>query len=286
MMKQIIACVDGSSHAQNVVTMAAWAAGKTDANIALLHVVAPHTEAVAPGDLSGQIGLGAKSDLLEDLAKIDEEHGKLEQRKGQLILEHTQKALADGGASITSLLHRRGDLLEEIQALEANAGLIIIGKRGETAGDDRGHLGANLERVSSGVYKPLLIATQQSTVPRRFLIAYDGRTNSDKAVDFACNSSLLVGLDCHVLKVGTQNSLSDAIVRKARDKLKDVGFDVTASVIEAPSVEAAVKDYTAENDIELLLMGAYGHSPLRRLFLGSTTMAQIEQSKVPVLLFR
>lgn len=286
MMKQIIACVDGSSHAQNVVTMAAWAAGKTDANIALLHVVAPHTDAVAPGDLSGQIGLGAKSDLLEDLAKIDEEHGKLEQRKGQLILEHTRHALADGGASEASLLHRRGDLLEEIQALEPDAGLIIIGKRGETAGDDHGHLGANLERVSSAVHKPLLIATQQSKAPSRFLIAYDGRTNSDKAVDFACQNPLLAGLGCHILKVGTQNSLSDAIVKKARDKLQDAGFTVTASVVDAPSVETAVKDYVAAHDIELLLMGAYGHSPLRRLFLGSTTMVQIAQSKIPVLLFR
>lgn len=285
-MKQIIACVDGSAHAHNVVTMAAWAAGRTEANISLLHVVAPHTDAIAPGDLSGQIGLGAKSDLLEELAQIDEEHGKLEQRKGQLILEHTRHSLTEGGLTEVTLQHRRGDLAEEIQALEDNADMVIIGKRGETAADDHGHLGANLERVSRAVHKPLLIATQQSRPVEKFLIAYDGRTSSEKAVDFACKSPLLKGVQCHLLKVGTENSLSDAIVGKAHKKLEAAGFDVFSHVTDASSVSGAVGDYVSENTIDLLLMGAYGHSPLRRLFLGSTTMAQIAQSKIPVLLFR
>ncbi len=285
-MKKIIACVDGSSHAENVITLAAWAAERTEANVTLLHVVAPHTEAVAPGDLSGQIGLGAKSDLLEELAKIDEEHGKLEQRKGQLILEHAREALEKARASEVDLLHRRGALVEEVQELEASSDLIIIGKRGENAADAHGHLGANLERVSRSTQKPLLIATHKAKPVERFLIAYDGRTNSDKAVDFACKTSLLQGVECHILKVATPNSLSDAIVRKAAKKLSAVGYKVTSSVTEASSVDAAVSDYVAKNAIDMLLMGAYGHSPIRRFFLGSTTMAQIAKSTVPVLLFR
>lgn len=285
-MKKIIACVDGSTHAKNVTTLAAWAASRTGADINLLHVVTPHTDAIAPSDLSGQIGLGAKGDLLEELAKIDEEHGKLEQRKGQLILKHAKRQLAANGSSQVELLHRRGALVEEVQALEADAGLIIIGKRGETAADTHGHLGSNLERVSRASHKPLLIATHQAKPVERFMIAYDGRTNSDKAVDFACANSLLAGLECHLLKVGTVNSLSDAILRKAKEKLVAAGYSVTSSVTDASSVDAAVSDYVATNGIDLLLMGAYGHSPIRRFFLGSTTMAQIARSTIPVLLFR
>jgi len=285
-MKTIIACLDGSAHAENVITMAAWAAGQTGASISLLHMVPSHSEAPVLGDLSGQIGLGAKSDLLEELTKIEQEHGKLEQKKGQLILSHAKEALTNLGAKSAETLHRRGELVDEIQQQESEADLIIIGKRGETKTDAQGHVGANLERVSRAVHKPLLIATHQSKPVERFLVAYDGRASSDKAVDFAVSSPLFKGLDCHLLKVGADNSLSDAILRKAKTKLEDAGFTVKATIADVDSVDKAVTDYITENGINMLLMGAYGHSPLRRFFLGSTTMAQISQSKVPVLLFR
>jgi len=285
-MKTIIACLDGSAHADDVVTMAAWASGQTGANVSLLHMVLPHSDAPVSGDLSGQIGLGAKSHLLEELTKIEQEHGKLEQKKGQLILDHAKQALAAQSSAPIELLHRRGALVDEIQQMEASIDLVIIGKRGETKTDLQGHVGANLERVSRAVHKPVLIATHQAKPVKRFLIAYDGRASSDKAVEFAVTSPLLKGLECHLLKVGTENSLSDAILRKAKAKLEDAGYSVKATVADAPSVDQAMTDYVANNGIDLLLMGAYGHSPLRRFFLGSTTMAQISQSKVPVLLFR
>jgi nucleotide-binding universal stress UspA family protein len=37
---------------------------------------------------------------------------------------------------------------------------------------------------------------------------------------------------------------------------------------------------------ELLVMGAYGHSPLRTFILGSTTTALMRACRVSVLLFR
>lgn len=285
-MKTIVACLDGSAHADDVITMAAWAAGQTGANVSLLHMVLPHSEAPVSGDLSGQIGLGAKGHLLEELTKIEQEHGKLEQKKGQLILDHAKQALAAQCSAPIELLHRRGALVDEIQQMEESLDLVIIGKRGETKTDLQGHVGANLERVSRAVHKPVLIATHQAKPVKRFLIAYDGRASSDKAVDFAAASPLLKGLECHLLKVGADNSLSDTILGKAKTKLEDAGFSVKATIADAPSVDQAMTDYVATNGVDLLLMGAYGHSPLRRFFLGSTTTAQISQSKVPVLLFR
>lgn len=285
-MKTIIACLDASAHAEDVITMAAWASGQTGATISLLHMVPSHAEAPVSSDLSGQIGFGAKGDLLEELTRIEQEHGKLEQKKGQLILSHAKQALADLGATSVERLHRRGEVVDEIQQQEAGADLIIIGKRGETKTDTQGHVGANLERVSRTVHKPLLIATHQSKPVKRFLIAYDGRASSDKAVDFAISSALLTGLECHLLKVGADNSLSDAILGKAKTRLEEAGFPVKATIADVHSVNQAVTDYMAVHEVDLLLMGAYGDSPLRRFFLGSTTMTQISQSKVPVLLLR
>jgi nucleotide-binding universal stress UspA family protein len=38
--------------------------------------------------------------------------------------------------------------------------------------------------------------------------------------------------------------------------------------------------------IQLLVMGAYGHSPIRHLILGSTTTTMVRTCHVPVLMFR
>ncbi len=285
-MKTIIACLDGSAHADDVITLAAWASGQTGAKVSLLHMVPPHSHAPVSADRSGQIGLGAKSHLLEELTKIEQEHGKLEQKKGQLILDHAKQALAARSNATIELLHRRGTLVDEIQQLESGVDLVIIGKHGETKTDTQGHVGANLERVSRTIHKPLLIATRHAKPVERFMIAYDGRASSDKAGEFVVTSPLLKGLECHLLKVSTDNSLSDAILRKATTKLEEAGYSVKATIADAPSVDQAMTDYVANNDIDLLLMGAYAHSPLRRFFLGNTTMAQINRSKVPVLLFR
>jgi nucleotide-binding universal stress UspA family protein len=39
------------------------------------------------------------------------------------------------------------------------------------------------------------------------------------------------------------------------------------------------------DDIDLLVMGAYGHSRIRRLIIGSTTAEMIRLCRIPVLLF-
>jgi nucleotide-binding universal stress UspA family protein len=45
-------------------------------------------------------------------------------------------------------------------------------------------------------------------------------------------------------------------------------------------------DYRREQDIDLLIMGAYGHSVIRRFLVGSTTTHVIRNATVPVLLLR
>jgi nucleotide-binding universal stress UspA family protein len=42
----------------------------------------------------------------------------------------------------------------------------------------------------------------------------------------------------------------------------------------------------AQDYIDLLVMGAYGHSSIRQFIVGSTTSAMMRTVKIPVLLFR
>jgi len=284
-MGKIIACIDGSAYADHVCHLSAWAHQRTGLAISLLHVVAPHSEVVKT-DMTGQIGLGAKANLMEELTKLDEEHGKLELRKGQLMLEHAKEELAAGGITQPEVLHRRGSLVETITELEAQAELIVMGKRGEHHQNAPDHLGSNLERVARAIHKPLLVATPNAKPVQKYLIAYDGSPSANKAVEFAANNPLLKGLECHLLKVGEASPEAKEMLVQAENTLKSANVTVHASSKQGKPVDAMVAEYVVSNAIDLLVIGAYGHSKIRSLILGSTTTALIRKSDVPVLLFR
>ena len=60
----------------------------------------------------------------------------------------------------------------------------------------------------------------------------------------------------------------------------DAGFDAPASIIEG-EVETVLCDYRADHNIDMLIMGAYGHSMIRRFLVGSTTTNVIRNASVP-----
>ena len=50
--------------------------------------------------------------------------------------------------------------------------------------------------------------------------------------------------------------------------------------------DEALAAYVDRQRIDLLVMGAYGHSRIRQLIVGSTTTAVMRNCQVPVLLLR
>ena len=73
----------------------------------------------------------------------------------------------------------------------------------------------------------------------------------------------------------------DAPVRR----LRDAGFDVEGFLIPGDPDEV-IGGHVETQGIGLLVMGAYGHSRIRSLVIGSTTEAMVRRCKIPVLMFR
>ena len=51
-------------------------------------------------------------------------------------------------------------------------------------------------------------------------------------------------------------------------------------------MKCVIADAVKREDIHLLVMGAYGNSPIRALILGSTTTTMVRTCLMPVLMFR
>lgn len=67
--------------------------------------------------------------------------------------------------------------------------------------------------------------------------------------------------------------------------LLSAGFLVQAEIRQG-EVESALHDYQTEHGIDLLVMGAYGHSRIRQFLVGSTTTTMLRTATMPVLLLR
>ena len=71
----------------------------------------------------------------------------------------------------------------------------------------------------------------------------------------------------------------------AKAMLKAAGLEAATSVLPGQP-EKALADLVDTQGYDMLVMGAYGHSRIRSLVIGSTTTAMIRACKVPVVLMR
>lgn len=283
-MTTILACIDASLYATSVVEYAAWAAARLNAGIEILHVIQRKDAVAARHDLSGAVGLGAKSSLLEELVRIDESEGRLAQEKGRALLAAAKSHLEELGHSNLTLTHRHGGIVETIIEREENADLVIIGKRGASADFAKGHLGSKVERVVRQSIRPVLVASRAFTQPKTVLIGFDGGASARKALGFVATSALFTGARIHVVMAGRNDDAHASYMNWARELLATHSA-ATLEIIDGKA-EGVIMGQIAATGAQMLVMGAYGHSPLRTMIVGSTTTEMVRSSTIPVLLFR
>ena len=284
-MSKICALVDGSVYSESVSDHAAWIAQRAGYSVDLLHVLGRRETSGAPSNLSGAITLGARTALLEELSALDEQRGKLAQKYGRAILDDAKARIeAAGVADVTAVL-RIGDIVETVAEFEADAKMVVVGKRGEAADFAKLHLGSNLERIVRAGRKPVLVASRTFKPVERFLIAYDGGASSMKAIDHVAGSALFAGLQCRLLTVGPDTDETRKRLADARATLEGAGYAVEASIVQGQP-ETVISHAVESEAIDLLVMGAYGHSRVRSLIIGSTTTGMIRSCKIPIALFR
>lgn len=284
-MSPILVCTDGSSYAASIYEHAAWAATRLSAAVEVLHVIDHHRERAPAVDLSGSIGLDASTHLTEELAKLEEAQGRVAILKGKAILEDARYKFKASGLSEINTTLRHGVLVESMEELQSQCQIVVIGKRGEHADLAKGHLGGNIERVIRAAMVPVLVASRDFKAIKRFLIAYDGGTSADKAIEFARSNPLLKGASCHLLRAERGDDKTKGHLEDTAERLRAAGYEVTTE-LNPGSAETVIADRVKSESIDLLVMGAYGHSPIRQFVLGSTTTTMIRTCQVPVLMFR
>lgn len=286
-MRKVIACIDGSSAASSVCDYAAWAAQRLAAPLTLLHVLDKSRYPVE-NDLSGSIGVDAREHLLNELAELDTRRNKLALEQGALMLEAARVRAVAGGIAEPILRQRHGHLVESLAELEDDTEILVIGKQGEEHSDASNigaHVGDNVERLVRTLHRPILIAPGEFKTPQVIMLAFDSSETTRKGVELFAASPLFRGLKGHLVSVSKDRQTLSKDLEWAEKTIREAGHDIQCAVLDG-EIEPALHQYQQEHGVDMVVMGAYGHSRLREFFVGSTTNNMIRNATVPHLLLR
>ena len=282
-MNNVIACIDGSSAAASVCDYAAWAAARLSAPLTLLHVL-DQSRYPVENDLSGKLGVDAREHLLSELAELDIRRNKLALEQGALMLEEARQRVVASGIADPVLRQRHGHLLDSLAELENDTRLLVIGKQGEEHSDSV-HIGDNVERLVRALHRPILITLGEFKPPQVVMLAFNSSEITRKGVELLANSPLFKGLSVHLVSVGKDAQALKKDMEWAEKAIREAGHDIQCTVIDG-EIEPALHDYQQAHNVDMVVMGAYGHSRLREFFVGSTTNNMIKNATVPHLLLR
>lgn len=257
-MKRILACIDESSYATSVCQLTAWAAARLSASVEVLHVV-PRGEIGPEGDTAIE--------------------------KDQTLFEKAESLLVAGGVSEITRLHSSGRIVGTIVEREADADLVVIGKRGATSEFATEYIGSRIERVVRASAKPVLIASRKIQPPGMLVVALDGSSAALKALDFVISSPLFTGMQLHLVAAGPKGTADKSWFVKAYSKVADRSPSCIIHIADGLPQEVLGNYMSARRDA-VLVMGAYGHSVLKTLIFGSTTTEMLRTVRAPVVLVR
>lgn len=283
-MLRVVACIDGSRAAPAVCDYAAWASRHMETPLMLLHVLDEERYPAEP-DLAGNIGLGSREQLLDELAQLDRKRAKLALEHGHHMLDEAEARVKAAGAEEAVKRQRHGNLTESLVALEKETRLFVMGLHGESSSDRDIHIGSQLETVIRSVHRSILLVPDDYSEPKSAMLAFDGSPTAFRGVELIALSPVLKGMPLHLVMVGVDTEDRWEQLKKAEQMLSGLGVDITLA-IRAGDVEPALHAYQEEHDIDILVMGAYGHSRIRQFLVGSTTTTMLKTAKKPLVIIR
>lgn len=279
----VLAGIDGSAISAAVADYAAWIARRVDVPLKLLHNL-EHREPPAAADLTGNIGLGSREHLLDELTELEAKRSKILLEQGKHMLAAANERAKAVGIDSAQLCQRHGSLTDTLVEMEEHIRVLVLGVRGEEHQSDEG-LGHHIESIIRALHKPILIVNQDFAEPQRIMLAYDGSEAAEKALNYLLTSPLYEGMQCHLVHVTKDDAKADKLLSEAKQRLADAGLDVVSAKLHGDA-EQQLLSYQQEQDIQMIVMGSFGHGRLREMLLGSFTLKMLNHAKIPLLLLR
>ena len=137
---------------------------------------------------------------------------------------------------------------------------------------------------------------------RRILLATDGSSHAEKAMEYARDLALrdeaqvivvhafeplptYLGEPWRDRVTARHVSMGEDVANNAAQKLKKAGVGVIVEVLEGPPADAILR-VADVRECDLIVMGSRGHGALASLLLGSVSHRVLAHTRAPVLIVR
>ena len=281
-MKNLLICTDGSNYSQECCRYGAWLAKQAKAHVEVLYVTdLRQFEVPVVADLSGSLGIQPFEGMVTHLQEVEEQKAEFVKDSALSIFE------AAGLSDRVQFHYETGLLVDAIDAYAARADLVLLGKRGENVNFATKHLGSMLERVVRSLSKPCLVTPRKFRPIDHVAVAYDGSPSCKEALEFMSKVELFSAFNLQLIVVneGRHEDEAAKLLAEAEVMLNRFSLYPACQVLNGVA-ETAIADYVKQTKVDLLVAGAYGHTRIRELLIGSTTTALLRNCHVPVLCFR
>jgi nucleotide-binding universal stress UspA family protein len=149
-----------------------------------------------------------------------------------------------------------------------------------------------LGKMSSGIRsmvqrcpRPILFSPQTSKPLDHGLLAYDGSLKAQEALFIATYLGVQWKIPLAVISIGESNSI-DEIQGDARKYLEENNIHAEYIISHGDQPVDIIFEYANKLNIDLLLLGGYGHNPILELVHGSQVDEILRRSKIPLLICR
>lgn len=276
MIKHILVPTDGSDHAMKGVEFAIALAKRHDAVVHAIHVIdIKMIEGPMLRDITSSLGQEPFANLQSKVSLVLEE-------RGRLALEQVEKLCVAEGVQHTAEL-MTGVVSKCILEKSELADVIVIGRGGEHTQWLDGLMGSTTESVARHSHRPVLVTGTNTPTLNRLLLAYDGSERSREALKAAATFAEGWQATLLVMTVGEEHA--ESIQKEAQNYLEPHGLTVEYRLAKGDVGPSLIKA-AAEWQANLIIMGAYGHSRVVEVLMGSVTAHVLNNAACPVLLAR
>jgi nucleotide-binding universal stress UspA family protein len=271
-ISDLVVHVDASEHCRARLELAAWLARRCDAHLKGVYVTSPM-------DMSPFL---ADRFRAQDL---DEMYARVTQQREAAEALFTECCVGPGGVG-GEWVEERGDVNDVLTFHGRHDDMMILGQLDPR---ERTQRAAHFipESIVLGTGQPVIMVPFSGTfrvIGERILVAWNASAQASRAVRDAL-PFLTQAKEVTVLvveqKAGVE-STSENIIRH----LKRHGVDAVLERMAADNVEIGdlVLSRAADKSVDLIVMGAYGHSRARELAFGGVSRQMFAQMTAPLLM--
>ena len=277
MFKSIVVGVDSSERSLHAQTLAFYLARRLHASVLGLHVVDILS---LEGPLLNDIAAPADVESYLDAPRIRE---SLTARGRHLLEDFAAAALREQVGAQTALDF--GLVANQICERSKSADLVVLGHHGASRTDAPANPGGTAAAVARKASGTVLICPASARELHHLALAYDGSERACKAMHVAAELASSLDAALTVLSVSRDPKAGDLRLAQARAYFEPYRLSVEFRHLTGHAPQEII-GFIRRNSPDALFIGAYGHSRIVEMMLGSTTEHVLRHAPCPLFLSR